>query len=50
MSRDPLPAFYDDLDASLAELWRLLADGVGRNGSAFHTPALATVDGAGRPR
>lgn len=46
----PLPAFHDDLDASLAELWRLLGEGARKAGSGFHTPALATVDAAGRPQ
>ena len=45
-----LPPFYDDLAACRAELWRLLAEGVGDRHSAFHTPALATVDPHGRPR
>ncbi|WP_336489950.1 pyridoxamine 5'-phosphate oxidase family protein [Methylobacterium nigriterrae] len=48
--RAPLPAFYDDLAAAEDALWRLLAEGVGRAGSAFHLPSLATVDAAGRPR
>lgn len=39
----PLPAFYDDLDASFAELWRLMADGAAHGRSGFHLPALATV-------
>ncbi|MDP4003419.1 pyridoxamine 5'-phosphate oxidase family protein [Methylobacterium sp. NEAU K] len=43
MSRAPLPAFYDDLDGTFAELWRLLADGAGHGRSGFHLPALATV-------
>jgi len=45
----PLPAFYDDLDASFAELWRLLADGVVHGRSGFHLVSLATL-AAGRPR
>lgn len=45
----PLPAFYDDLDASLAELWRLLADGAEHGRSGFHLPTLATI-GADGPR
>ncbi|WP_246694076.1 pyridoxamine 5'-phosphate oxidase family protein, partial [Methylobacterium sp. WL18] len=43
MTRAPLPAFYDDLDASFAELWRLLADGAAQGRSGFHLPALATL-------
>lgn len=50
MTRPPLPAFYDDLDASFAELWRLLAEGAALGRSGFHLPALATVDAAGAPR
>ncbi|KQT18872.1 pyridoxamine 5'-phosphate oxidase [Methylobacterium sp. Leaf399] len=46
----PLPAFHDDLDASLAELWRLLGEGARKAGSGFHTPALATVDAERRPQ
>ncbi|UYW25521.1 pyridoxamine 5'-phosphate oxidase family protein [Methylorubrum extorquens] len=47
---DALPSFYDDLDCFRAEGWRCLADGVGHRHSPFHTPSLATVDAAGRPR
>lgn len=47
---DPLPSFYDDLAAFRAEAWRQLAEGAERGRSPFHTPALATVDGEGRPR
>ncbi|MCG5246497.1 pyridoxamine 5'-phosphate oxidase family protein [Methylorubrum extorquens] len=47
---DALPSFYDDLDGFRAEGWRRLADGVGHRHSPFHTPSLATVDAAGRPR
>ncbi|MCJ2013260.1 pyridoxamine 5'-phosphate oxidase family protein [Methylobacterium sp. J-076] len=43
----PLPAFYDDLDATLAELWRLLADGAEHGRSGFHLPTLATVSAEG---
>ncbi|MCE4224843.1 pyridoxamine 5'-phosphate oxidase [Methylobacterium sp. C25] len=44
------PPFYDDLAACHAELWRLLEEGVSDRHSAFHTPALATVDPHGRPQ
>ncbi len=46
------PAHYDDLDLSLAEAWRLLADGVGNSANAFHQPVLATtaLDGAADAR
>lgn len=47
---DALPSFYDDLDGFRAEGWRRLADGVGHRHSPFHTPSLATIDAAGRPR
>jgi pyridoxine/pyridoxamine 5'-phosphate oxidase len=50
MTRPPLPAFYDDLDASFAELWRLLAEGAALGRSGFHLPALATLGPDGAPR
>ncbi|MCJ2052755.1 pyridoxamine 5'-phosphate oxidase family protein [Methylobacterium sp. J-070] len=50
MTRTPLPAFYDDLDAAFAELWRLLSDGVAQARSGFHMPALATCGAEGGPR
>lgn len=37
------PAFYDDLDAALAEALRLLAAGATDRRSAFHTPVLGTI-------
>jgi pyridoxamine 5'-phosphate oxidase len=43
MTRAPLPAFYDDLDATFTELWRLLAQGAALGQSGFHLPALATL-------
>ena len=43
----PLPPFYDDLDATLAELWRLLADGAEHGRSGFHLPTLATLSPEG---
>lgn len=48
----PEPQFYDDLRLSLAEAWRLLADGVGNSGSAFHQPVLAStaLDGSADAR
>jgi len=42
------PAFYDDLHLSLAEAWRLLADGVVNAASAFHQPVLASTALDGR--
>lgn len=50
MIRAPLPAFYDDLDAGFAELWRLLAEGAALGRSGFHLPALATLGTDGAPR
>jgi len=43
------PPYHDDLDATLAEAWRLLREGVDDAGSAFHTPAVATVTADGLP-
>ncbi len=42
-----VPPYHDDLDATLAEAWRLLREGVDDAGSAFHTPAVATVTADG---
>ena len=50
MNRTPLPPFYDDLDATFAALWRLLADGAAHGRSGFHLPALATLGADGGPR
>ncbi|SDN08439.1 Pyridoxine/pyridoxamine 5'-phosphate oxidase [Methylobacterium phyllostachyos] len=50
MTRAPLPAFYDDLDATFAEAWRLLAEGAALGRSGFHLPALATLNADGVPR
>ncbi len=47
---DALPSFYDDLDGLRAEGWRRLCEGARDRRSPFHTPTLATVDPAGRPR
>jgi pyridoxamine 5'-phosphate oxidase len=46
----PLPPFHDDLDAALAETWRLLEEGPALRRNAFHMPALATVDATGQPQ
>lgn len=46
----PRPAFADDLDAALAEAFRLLARGVADRRSPFHTPCLGTVGADGAPR
>jgi hypothetical protein len=44
------PAFYDALEGTLAEAWRLLAAGVADRRSGFHTLAVATIGQDGRPR
>ena len=41
--------FYDDLDESLAEAWRLLQRGVKDRHSPCHTPSLCTLDAEGLP-
>ncbi len=46
----PHPSFYDDLDETLAECWRLLARGVADRRSPFHSPTIATVGRDGVPR
>ena len=43
------PRFYNDLDETLRESWRLLARGVKDRRSPFHTPALASVHPDGSP-
>ncbi len=43
------PRFYDDLDETLREAWRLLERGVTERRSPFHTPALASVREDGSP-
>lgn len=49
MSAHTVPLFYDDLTASYEEAWRLLVRGASDRRSAFHTPAVATVDPSGFP-
>jgi pyridoxamine 5'-phosphate oxidase len=44
------PSFYDDLDGTLAESWRLIARGVADRRSPFHHPTVATIGQDGRPR
>ena len=44
------PTFYDDLDLTLIEAWRLLADGVVKRDTPSHTPALATIGLNGLPQ
>lgn len=43
------PSFYNDLNASLAEAWRLIARGVKDRRSPFHTPSIATISTDGAP-
>lgn len=49
MTGEPLPAFRDDLDLTLAECWRLLQEGATSRHSAFHVPTVATLDEQGLP-
>jgi pyridoxamine 5'-phosphate oxidase len=44
------PSYYNDLDETLAESWRLIARGVADRRSAFHHPTVATLAMDGRPR
>ncbi len=44
-----LPGYYNDLALSLAHAWAMLGRGAADRRSGFHTPAVATVDGAGAP-
>lgn len=46
----PRPAFADDLTATQAHAFALLARGVADRRSAFHTPTLATIGADGTPR
>jgi pyridoxamine 5'-phosphate oxidase len=48
-SPDPLPAFYDDLDLSLAEVQRMIEQGAADRRSAAHSPVVATLDENGAP-
>lgn len=50
MSAHSTPLFYDDLDASYEESWRLLVRGKNDRRSAFHTPAIATIGADGVPQ
>jgi pyridoxamine 5'-phosphate oxidase len=45
-----LPAFYDDLDASLREAWTLLVRGAVDRRSPVHTPVVGNVAADGQPR
>jgi pyridoxine/pyridoxamine 5'-phosphate oxidase len=46
----PLPSFYDKLDDTFAEAWRLFGRGVVDRRSPFHSPMIATIGLDGRPR
>ena len=45
-----LPAYYNDLDASFAEAWNVVAAGVTDRNSPAHTPTVGTVDADGTPQ
>jgi pyridoxamine 5'-phosphate oxidase len=47
---ESVPDWYDDLDGSLAEAWRLLVRGAADRRSGFHTPTVASLGRDGRPR
>jgi len=49
-TRPPLPAFYDDLDASLEMAWQLWGRGTVDRHSAFHAPVVTSVDASGSPQ
>lgn len=44
------PAFYNRLDLSLGEAWRMLEEAVGSASKAFHQPVLATTGLDGSPK
>jgi hypothetical protein len=46
----PFASFYDDLDGTLAEAWRMLARAVVDRKSPLHTPAVATTGIDGTPQ
>ncbi|MEO1544064.1 MAG: pyridoxamine 5'-phosphate oxidase family protein [Pseudomonadota bacterium] len=37
------PSFYNDLESTRQQIWRLLERGVGDRKSSFHTPAIGTI-------
>jgi pyridoxamine 5'-phosphate oxidase len=45
-----IPSFYDDLDETISEAWRVIGRGVVDRKSAFHTPCVATTGLDGAPR
>jgi pyridoxamine 5'-phosphate oxidase len=50
MTTQPLPAFYNDLAASLEMAWQLWGRGTVDRHSAFHAPAVTSVDAEGNPQ
>jgi pyridoxamine 5'-phosphate oxidase len=44
------PSFYDNLDETLAESWRLIGRGTADRRSPFHHPTVATVGLDGAPK
>lgn len=49
MPSEAIPPFYNDLAATLAEAWAMLARGATDRRTAFHTPAVATIGRGGEP-
>ncbi|MEM9204765.1 MAG: pyridoxamine 5'-phosphate oxidase family protein [Pseudomonadota bacterium] len=49
LDQQPLPSFYNDLDETGVEAWRLLGRGVKDRRSGFHTMTVATVSADGLP-
>lgn len=45
-----LPTYYNDLDASFAEAWNVVAAGVTDRNSPAHTPTVGTIDADGTPQ
>lgn len=50
MTSTEKPLFYDDLEGTRLEAWKLLTRGVADRRSPFHTPTIATVGLDGAPR
>ncbi|WP_284178932.1 pyridoxamine 5'-phosphate oxidase family protein [Rhabdaerophilum sp. SD176] len=48
--QQPAPSLWDDLEATLAEVWRCLGAGASTRRSAFHHPTIATMGPDGAPR
>lgn len=48
--QQPANALWDDLEATLAEVWRRLGAGASTRRSAFHHPTIATIGPDGAPR